>query len=807
MAEGKERGRGAGKAGLLIRSLRSREHGGICLLEAVREGGGARFFFASGTPAEKIAPGAGWKIGALQGIGGAPVVQLLPAAEAGAGEAAQAVETAAEYPLVVGGQKLLSAATSPETGLFAGLDTGFAERNGQPAEIVLDWLRYHVETHGMNAALILDRARPGSDPRFAEFLRHGAAGIAGLKRLVLLDAPVPLGRNGLPGESHPFCAPDAPGKGRMEIPPSDPWAAPLGETVIYELVRSRFLALARTVMNIDVSDILAPPEAGGRTLFERVCESPGGVIALEGRHAYPWRLRKGRAAAFGDHHLVRFDSRSTRRRWCIAPARLPEGAIWRMLRVTGAPAPGAAIRFWRCMALRHPGVPVSRIVPKSSLVEDPELLSLMQQRLNARPVRMPARALRDTHARDRARDRTGDQGGADDGSRTPACEAAQKAEHAGAAGGYRVTIVTTMKNEGPFILEWLAFHRMIGVSDFLIYTNDCTDGTDTMLDLLQKKGLVQHRENPFRRTTGLRPQHAALQAAGREALVQESDWLICMDVDEFINIRCGSGRLADLFDAVEDANMISLTWRLFGNNDIHAYSDAPVTAQFTRCAPELARKPHQAWGFKTLYRNLGIFRKLGVHRPKGLHPQLAGRIRWVNGSGRSLPERMYRNGWRSTVDTFGYDLVQLNHYAVRSAESFLVKRDRGRVNHVMRDQGLAYWFRMNNNAEEEHSIIRLLPALRKELAGLMADPEIAAAHAHAVRCHRRKIAELKACPEHAAFYREITGPRLEKLSRMHSRFGANVFLVGPDCIPDEIVGKDPAEPFFFTVDRVSGAAR
>ena len=29
---------------------------------------------------------------------------------------------------------------------------------------------------------------------------------------------------------------------------------------------------------------------------------------------------------------------------------------------------------------------------------------------------------------------------------------------------------------------------------------------------------------------------------------------------------------------------------------------------------------------------------------------------------------------------YGYDLVQLNHYAVRSAESFLVKRDRGRVN-------------------------------------------------------------------------------------------------------------------------------
>ena len=45
--------------------------------------------------------------------------------------------------------------------------------------------------------------------------------------------------------------------------------------------------------------------------------------------------------------------------------------------------------------------------------------------------------------------------------------------------------------------------------------------------------------------------------------------------------------------------------------------------------------------------------------------------------------------------------MQLNHYAVRSAESFLVKRDRGRVNHVDRDQGLNYWFRMNHNADSD----------------------------------------------------------------------------------------------------------
>ena len=164
-----------------------------------------------------------------------------------------------------------------------------------------------------------------------------------------------------------------------------------------------------------------------------------------------------------------------------------------------------------------------------------------------------------------------------------------------------------------------------------------------------------------------------------------------------------------------------------------------------------------------------------------------------------MPRGMYRNGWRSTAKTYGYDLVQLNHYAVRSAESFLVKRDRGRVNHVDRDQGLSYWFRMNNNAETESSIQQRSHLLQAEWDRLMSDPEIAAAHAHRVAMHREKIQALKATDNYAKFYTELTGQRLQKLSRLHSHFGANVFLSGPDVIPDAIVDKSPSDNFTFTV--------
>lgn len=246
--------------------------------------------------------------------------------------------------------------------------------------------------------------------------------------------------------------------------------------------------------------------------------------------------------------------------------------------------------------------------------------------------------------------------------------------------------------------------------------------------------------------------------------------------------------------------MISLTWRLFGNAMVHDYEDAFLLAQFDRCAPEIIRKPHQAWGFKTLFRNIDIYKKMGVHRPKGLRPDLWSQVQWLNGSGKPMPKEMFRNGWRSTLETYGYDWVQLNHYAVRSAESFLVKRDRGRVNHVDRDQGLNYWFRMNHNIDTDGSIQRMIPLLRAEYDRLLADPEIRAAHAFSRQCHIDKIAQLRATENYQRFYDELTSPRMEKLCQMQPHFGSAVFSQGPSVIPDTLHLDDHDAGFFFTVE-------
>jgi hypothetical protein len=326
-------------------------------------------------------------------------------------------------------------------------------------------------------------------------------------------------------------------------------------------------------------------------------------------------------------------------------------------------------------------------------------------------------------------------------------------------------VISAMKNEGPFILEWIAYHQSIGVSHFLIYTNDCNDGTNEILDRLGQMGLVTRLDNPFKRDKGQKPQRGALNDAIQQPVFQDADWAMCIDVDEFINVHTGNGSLQALVDAANQPNAISLTWRFFGNQNVERYEDRFITEQFTACAPEYLPKPRLGWGFKTMFHKTAPYKKLGVHRP--LHPieDEMERARWVNGSGRMMPEMLLtNNGWRSTKRSIGYSLATLNHYVLRSAESYLVKRERGRINHVDQDQGLGYWQARNYVTDQDDRILEHLAPAKDRFAAFMADPVLGDLHEQAVAWHRGRIAELQAQEEYRQLYQMIISddPTAEK---------------------------------------------
>ena len=325
-------------------------------------------------------------------------------------------------------------------------------------------------------------------------------------------------------------------------------------------------------------------------------------------------------------------------------------------------------------------------------------------------------------------------------------------------------IVGCMKNEAPYIVEWVAYHRAMGVDNFLIYTNGCEDGTDEILDRLQEIGVLQHRLNDDWK--GNSPQQYALNRSLKEPVIVNADWIIHIDVDEFMNVRCGNGTLEDFFARVPDATNVAMTWRLFGHNGVRELSDDFVIDQFDACAPKFCPKPHTVWGFKTMFRNIGAYAKMSCHRPNKLADDFRDRVRWVNGSGLDMSQEAAEKGWRNSTKSIGYDLLQLNHYALRSAESFLIKRQRGRALHVDRSIGLNYWIRMDWSGAKDITIKRNIPRMRAEYDRLMADDQLKALHRSGLAWHRAKADELHATPEFRALYEQALQVRLTETERV-----------------------------------------
>ena len=301
-----------------------------------------------------------------------------------------------------------------------------------------------------------------------------------------------------------------------------------------------------------------------------------------------------------------------------------------------------------------------------------------------------------------------------------------------------ILAVTSMRNEGPHCLEWIAHHLAAGVDHFLVYSNDCDDGTDLILDALQNAGLVTHiRQKPKGKRT---IQWQALKHACDHPLVANADWVLVTDCDEFINLRAPLMTLQELIVKLpKGTDAVAMPWRLFGHSGQTEMRDELTIKRFIHAAPTDIQLP-LAHFFKTLFRP-SAFRQIGVHRPKRHKDRLPS---WVDGGGNPLPEIFAEKDAR--INMFGIgattELVQLNHYSLRSAESFMVKRARGLPNHMEREIGLGYWTERNFNTVKDTSIHHMVAATQAKQDELLQIKTVSNLHEKAHDTHKAQFNEM-----------------------------------------------------------------
>ena len=159
-------------------------------------------------------------------------------------------------------------------------------------------------------------------------------------------------------------------------------------------------------------------------------------------------------------------------------------------------------------------------------------------------------------------------------------------------------LLGSARNEGPYLLEWIAYHRSIGFDRIVLYTNDNTDGSDDLLGLLADAGEITWIDQQIGPTT--LPQHRAY-AHALSVLPEMLDyrWTLIADLDEYFGFDVHSfAGVADYLAWQErrQPDAVALPWLLHLAAGAESWRDAPSIDRFTH------RRPMANPQVKTMFR-------------------------------------------------------------------------------------------------------------------------------------------------------------------------------------------------------------
>ena len=175
---------------------------------------------------------------------------------------------------------------------------------------------------------------------------------------------------------------------------------------------------------------------------------------------------------------------------------------------------------------------------------------------------------------------------------SPSSEASQtpKTDH-----GF--SLVACARWEEDDIVEWIEYHRAIGVDHFYIYSNDDSPtilAKRLMPYLLSAEPIVTYRHWP------IAGQQAQIYYHFLENYKNETEWFCFLDIDEFLVIKGSDSAPRFIAAFGDDCDAIYLNWLIYGNNFLVERDKDSVLFSHTRRAA--AVDPHT----KTITRSAAI---------------------------------------------------------------------------------------------------------------------------------------------------------------------------------------------------------
>lgn len=245
---------------------------------------------------------------------------------------------------------------------------------------------------------------------------------------------------------------------------------------------------------------------------------------------------------------------------------------------------------------------------------------------------------------------------------------------------YKCAIATCARWEADNIVEWVLYHRSIGFDHFYIYCND--DDPVELFDRLLPFTMPSTPLVTFRHFSIQGQQSQMLQHFLRH-YVHECDWIMFLDVDEFLNLPRHTSIGAFLLDMPAESQLIYFNWIFFGNSGFSRNAPGSTLLNYTR----RSTAPHVLTKTLTRTRNIDdhVLRwARSCHFWHNWGEDIARSWRAVNVLGEPIEHyfRDFPDGASRFINSGdrGRRLIEtgiINHYAFRSEDEFLRRFRRG----------------------------------------------------------------------------------------------------------------------------------
>ena len=246
----------------------------------------------------------------------------------------------------------------------------------------------------------------------------------------------------------------------------------------------------------------------------------------------------------------------------------------------------------------------------------------------------------------------------------------------------RIGLCGIVKNEAPYLIDWIAWYSALGFTDFIIADNESDDGTTEILKDLQRKRVL-HTFNIKTRLHN-RPQREAYILGAELAKHLGIDWVAFFDPDEYLLPGSPEIKITEFLSQLpDDCGALCIDWALYGSSgQIKAQAD-PTPYRF-----EWRAEKKEPTYYKTLARMSAYQRTQGAH-----HAILASGYRHLRPNGAEIDHAAISKSSEGVWEPF-----RLNHYSIRSWAEFTRKKlSKARLDHPDKQVDARQFFKFDKN--------------------------------------------------------------------------------------------------------------